>query len=461
MGNSARRGGKSAGTISQRSSLIKYRIWGLLLLLIAVWLGASYLTRILQINSQNLPTKAIDSAITDQKNLREFSREDLATLLSLPTSESNEPSSFKIDLDFWTQTIDDSLHSLQSSYPDDPQVEHLIGLVQLRLNRTRLAERNLKRSLELDPNHLETRLDLAKLNLELGRDQEAIDVLQPVKNDNRLPVETSLLLGDCLQRLGRLEEAEQFFRSAATHQANNSEAWKKLAGSQLQQQKLPESQQSITRAIELGSQDAELWLWLSQCLSLQQKPTEAATALKRWQETKSRPNHETLELSFETKHSLEMARMFSNSFRSLAAFYQDHGDLQAAHRMYESALNVNPWEAAALTAWANLFRKEGNNSKALQLNRKLLRLQPQEPAHYQNYANLCMQALQPQAAEAVLRLGCLNLPNDGNLQLLLARFLLLLNQPNEAVGPARIASQILRSREAEDVLIQAEHAAQK
>ncbi len=451
--------GKAASASADRSPRSKYVYCGVLLLLIVGISSVWYQYQISRIRSSRPRINATDAAQPMLIGLQDLSRDDLETLLSLPAPELDGFSSFKIDTDFWTQTIDDAFQSLKAAYPEDPQVEHLFGLVQLRLNRTKLAEPSLKRSLELDQDNIQIRTDLAKLYLQLGRDNEAIDVLLPLKKLQQLPAETVLLMGDCLQRLGRLEEAEQTFSTAAKLHANSSDAWTKLARVQLQQQKLQESQRSVDTAIKLDSQNAELWLLLNQILTLQKKPQEAAIALQRWQEQKERPSEETLELSFEAKHSLSMARVFSSSFRSMAALYQTHGGSAAAHRMYESAVKVNPLDAAALTAWASQFRKEGNISKAIEFNRRLLQLQPQEPAHYQNYANLCMEATQPREAEAALRLACMNLPNDGKMHLLLARFLLLLNKPVEAVAPARTASQILRSGEAEEVLSQAERAA--
>ncbi|MFO0941156.1 MAG: hypothetical protein U0930_10340 [Pirellulales bacterium] len=120
---------------------------------------------------------------------------------------------------------------------------------------------------------------------------------------------------------------------------------------------------------------------------------------------------------------------------------------------------MNPSDCDNVLAKANLFRRASQFEEAAQLMRKAIRMQPTDYSHYQNLANLSMEQKKPNQAEAALRLAGLALPESGQAKLTLARFLLLVNKPSEAIKPAQAAKRLLNSDEAEEVLSQVLNAA--
>jgi tetratricopeptide (TPR) repeat protein len=221
----------------------------------------------------------------------------------------------------------------------------------------------------------------------------------------------------------------------------------------MQLQKYEAAKSSVLRACDLDANDSENWLVLSSILRLQQQPDEAGKSLQRWKDLNER--HATLapaDRDLTVEHANSMARVFASIYRSMAVVYQSKGQLDKSQTCFQQSLAVYHNDAQALAGLAALHRRVGNLVKAVESNRKLLQIQPNEHAHYQNLANLAMEMGRPDVAEAVLRLACLRMPQNGTSYLTLARLLLLLKKNPQALQAAQLAHDKLRNAEAAELL---------
>lgn len=400
------------------------------------------------VNSKSGRERAADKAMQrspSRDSLAALTADELDAFLKLPSGVSPD-SKATMDVEAWTNKLDEALRAFDRDLPNDAQAEHLHGLIDSKLKRTQLAEPRLRKAVELSPDNLQMKLDLSDLLTQLGRDDEALTIL---KSSGPPPVPGSywVRLGDCQDRLGLLDDAARSFASAVATDAQNAEVWLKLGKTQLQLQKYAESEQSLRKAIELETGNADAWSQLGRVLSLQKRPEEAKTALTRAREvTTSKPVSSSE--SFEAAHAQSMAKVIGSAYRSLALLYQAKGNTNKAHAMFQQAMEADPTDWIALGKWAALMRGLGEFEQAAQLHKQLVKRDPMEAAHYQNLANVSMELDRPRDAEAALRLASLRRPSDGNSHLLLARFLLLTNKPAEAIEPARAAAKLLDSDEA-------------
>ncbi len=393
-----------------------------------------------------------DTPLSRSQSLEHFKIEELEAVLALPVMEPEPPSAL-LDLTHWNSKVETSIQQLTALFPNSAEVEHLHGLIQLRLKRTKLAEPLLQRCVEMAPSNPKMRIDLAELLLQLGRAEEALQVLHVPTIDAK-PMEAQYLemFGDCQVQMGQIAEAETSFRAALDIAPTLPSIWTKLGKVLLQQNQLAEAKQCATRAIEIDADLAQAWLLLHQLAVLQRETVEAREAFARWTAlTKVRPKIDQ-ETSFDEAHSQNMGMVYGSIFRSIATLYLSLGNLPQALTHLDLAIEINPRDTIALAARANQWRRIGDFQRAAELNRLLIRMQPLEAAHYQNLANLCMQLNQPLDAEATLRLACQRLPLNGQLHLALAQFLLYLGKPEEALAPARIAAKHLNSNAAHDIL---------
>lgn len=446
---SSKRIERMAATAPRRSSL------GYLLALLAVVASIAFLLRSIQFQSstgEDLTEQAAMQA--PNESLDSKSADALARLLQIPEAKPVSTATAN-EIETWTTILDQTLARMQRDYPNDAQVMHLHGLVQGRLKRTKLAEPSLRRCVALAPQDLQMRIDLADHLSQLGRDDEALSVLEEIDKGTALTSDYLNALGNCHTQLGQLEAAEKSYRLSLDNNSRQPDVWVRLGKVQLQLQKASASEQSARTAIESLPEDSEAWLLLGQALALLGRPEESRSSIEKSQEF-SETRWRVAQRDLDGEHSTAMSKVLCSSFRSAAILYQSKGHAQRAQELYEQSHRVDANDSLTLINWSALLRRIGTLDRAIDIHRQLVKLQPHEPAHYQNLANIFMTLDRPIEAEAILRLCGLNQPENGNSQLLLARFLLLLNKPREAIGPARNAVAILDTPESRDVLSLAE-----
>ncbi len=186
--------------------------------------------------------------------------------------------------------MDEACATLTSNYPGDAKAEHLYGLIQLRLKRTKSAEPLLRRAVELSPDNLQMRADLADLLLQLGQDEEALRVLlaaNAMKTPSIGSLQYYLLLADCQARIGDLESSEATLVLATQVAPTDDAAWLRLAKVQIQQRKAERAESSVRKALQQNASNAEAWQVLHQTLKLQRREQESKEALERWKKLKS------------------------------------------------------------------------------------------------------------------------------------------------------------------------------
>ncbi len=392
------------------------------------------------------PSRTRGSSTINQSTLERFSADELEKLLKLPQrSQVAADASFEVDA--WTQRIDKALQSLNEQFPSDAEAAHLTGLIQSRLKRTQLAEPALKRAVELAPGNAEMRLDLAELLAQLGREEDALVWLREVTTTSASP-EFLSKLGDCQVRLGQLDLAAETFAKALESSPKTITLWIKQGEVQLQQQAYEACEASVRKALELDANNIQAWTLLGRVLTLLKRTDQAKEAIARTAELKKaslgQPSDMTLDES--------TAKVYGAAFRSLAILLQTKANTDQANSMFALGLQADPEDWLALGKWAALLRKLGELEQAATFERRLIVAQPEEIAHYQNLANLSMELGRPREAEAALRLACLKLPGNGQCRLMLARFLVFLNKPNEAVKFAQAAHELLNSEESAQLL---------
>lgn len=394
-----------------------------------------------------------DRAISTQ-SLEGLTIEELEDKLDIPALGEIPERGKTIDIDAWTAQLDEACAGLKSSYPSDAKAEHLYGLIQLRLKRTKSAEPSLRRAVELSPANLQMRADLADLLMQLGQDEEALQVLVAANATEKSSVtslEYYLLLADCQARNGDLESSEATLVLATQVAPRDAAAWLRLAKVQLQQRNSAQAESSVRKAIKQNSTNAEAWQVLHQALKLQRRDDESKAALEQWNKYKSQ-NRVRDATTFDDEMASSMTKIFGSCFRSLAVLYESNGNKKVAQSMYQRAIWANPRDTSAILGWTNMLRSAGDFRTAIELNRRLVRLQPDEYLNYQNVANLSMELSRPRDAEAALRLACRRMPENGNAHLVLANFLLFLNKPGEAKAPANRAKQLLGTSESESLV---------
>ncbi|MDO8689581.1 MAG: tetratricopeptide repeat protein [Dehalococcoidia bacterium] len=136
--------------------------------------------------------------------------------------------------------------------PDSPRGFFLLGRLHHRLGRVDDALNELERAVRLDPSAVEARTFLARLHLEKGDAEEALEhcrVLMPVASQDPQPF---YLAFQSLLKLGREAEAIQVLEKA-TALSPDDPAWQRELGQAYAGVgRLLEAQQSYQRAVSIG-----------------------------------------------------------------------------------------------------------------------------------------------------------------------------------------------------------------
>jgi tetratricopeptide (TPR) repeat protein len=91
---------------------------------------------------------------------------------------------------------------------------YALGWLDIKLNRTAEARRNLGHCLTLAPDHADARYELAQLELDAGNLDAAEKLLGTVLARNPKHAKANLAFGDILLRKGQLAEAQTYYETA-------------------------------------------------------------------------------------------------------------------------------------------------------------------------------------------------------------------------------------------------------
>lgn len=276
---------------------------------------------------------------------------------------------------------------LLQNHPNDPAVHQLLAEVALRRGEMAHAIRSAAASLARRPDHVPTlllagraaraaenlaeaigflrrasmlapdRADAAFLTcatlLELG-DPEAGTLLTrllasfPDKSDGWS------LLGDALQRAGKMEAALAAFTRAA--RAHPSVAVNLRCGAVLELLgRFGEALDAYRRAMQMAPESGEAWLKLGLCLQRLKEVESARTALE---------------------HAVTLSPASSEAWFALGLIRQDQRDPTAAADAYRRALDIRPELVEAIVNLGICYQEIGNLPEAKAFYRRALEIRP-------------------------------------------------------------------------------------
>ncbi|MDH4228919.1 MAG: tetratricopeptide repeat protein [Nitrospirota bacterium] len=117
------------------------------------------------------------------------------------------------------------LEKTSAAHPDNPRVWFLLGVAYTETGRPEDAARVFRTALERDPAHTMARYNLAALDFQAGRwDEAASGFLQVGRETPKLAAATALNAGLARYRQGRTDEARQLFQLALSRNPGDNVA---------------------------------------------------------------------------------------------------------------------------------------------------------------------------------------------------------------------------------------------
>jgi tetratricopeptide (TPR) repeat protein len=217
------------------------------------------------------------------------------------------------------------------------------------------AEQSYRRMLSLQPDNCDALHLLGVIAHQMGRHDEAVDLIQRAINANKRAPQFYNNLGSALQELGRLEEAGRAFRRALNLKPDVAETHRNLAKLLERQGRLKEAMTSLKRALALQPDNAESHYDLGHTLASQGSDAEAAACYRR---------------------ALALRPDYAEAHNNLGIALAHQGHLGEALACYRQALAVKPDYAEALDNLGRGFLAQGRAGEAEQTFSEVLKLRP-------------------------------------------------------------------------------------
>jgi tetratricopeptide (TPR) repeat protein len=240
------------------------------------------------------------------------------------------------------------------------------GWVLERLNDKEGSMKDLKRALELDPDHVQVRLRLAEMFLERSNPVEALPLLEGLHQ--QFPDRPAVIarLGECRYMQGQPKEARRLLEAAVEHLPKDPSVLIHLARLELQEKRPAKAEQWARRALKVDPTDTEAEFTLAAILQAQGRWDEAKVVLEQHKKDTALLKRVAKVLQQEAEHPntdpaalAEMGALFLHTNERVGLYW--------LHR----ALERDPENQPAHKALAEFYKRKGDAAKAAAHRRRL------------------------------------------------------------------------------------------
>lgn len=291
---------------------------------------------------------------------------------------------------------------LMSRFPKVPEALHVVALLHSELQNTAEAERIWRECIPLAPHQPGPYVGLARVVMDLGRDDEAVEILKNAQAAGCSTTDLYNELANAFTKTGMLEEADQAVQQGLQAFPKSVDLWVQSGQIQNQLGKFPEAEKSLRRAIELGATSETVYFALANACARQGKQEEAARFRQEFADRKQTRVADSDE-GFQKRYDVEMRRIAASSIYRAATVYDDQGDSQQSEKLLRRAIQLAPKNASIYSDLARLYRQTGRFADALVIQKRVVELDPQEIMHHLNLASLSQQLGDNVAAEKDLQ----------------------------------------------------------
>jgi superkiller protein 3 len=281
--------------------------------------------------------------------------------------------------------------------------------VQNELGRKDAAERLAQLSLQLDPNRADVCMFLARLMIREDRLEEAAAALR-----NAVQIEPAITsgysqLGMVLDRLGNRKKAEAAFCEAIRLNPKDGTARLLLGRLLLEQDQVKQAITELEEAARLDPESANPFYALSQA---QRRPGDeelAEKALVKFQELKQKEEAKMDAQNLGVDNAKDLRELAASFHIGAAVLLGREGKEAKAQDHLRQAVQITPEEPKPYELLAELYSKNGQLAEARRMLETLTRLRPQQVTYGVNLGTLLLRLKEwPEATAELKRVLRLN-----------------------------------------------------
>lgn len=306
------------------------------------------------------------------------------------------------------------LETARLRFADDPAIHRIAGITYTELQLSEQATKCFERSLELNSKDIQTAVEYAALQSQTGNPELAIERLSKLKDAPDSSVELYHALGDAQMQKGDIDQAILTLQTGLHRFPKAPKLLGLLAQAQNQAGDFAAAESNARQAMEIAGNSDQLIMALSTSLLRQGKREEGLAVRQKHSQKPASPkvDDDTYKESF--------AQFASHTYGLLANVYESHGDVQTAEKWRVFGLELNPANTRILVSLGEMLRKSQRINEAIPIYQRLIALEPDNTAHYNNLASLALANQDIRLALYALEQGA-NRDRTGYLSLQTAR----------------------------------------
>ena len=314
--------------------------------------------------------------------------------------------------------------------PKDLETHLLLGQLYGLNHDSAKAEAQFKLGQSLDSNSEEAVLNMARLYVEQGQVQQAIDALNRIPADDR-SARIDVALGAALDQVRRYKDAAAAYRAALEEEPANPETQRALATALLAENQLDEALAVYRDILQADPNDAQAQMKVSEIQRRQGHYTEALASLNKAKTLNG--TSENLELSFNEAVLYDALGKYGDAEATLQSV------LSATTRpdgKYPEAERNN--RATFLDRLGVVYREQNKTLESIAAYKKIVELGGDNVIRgYQGEIETYRDARLWKEATAASAEAAKALPKDRGVQLLYAFQLAISGQPDQGVALAK------------------------
>lgn len=376
----------STGFLESKKSSASYRGMGILLAASAITSG------VILVYLLTTPAPSPDKPATENSLLTES--DSVAAikqrLASNPSRIAKRPIAIPLEERAYNNEIEqaDLLERLEAArlrFADDSAIHRIAGITYTELQLTEKATQCFERSLELKPDSIETAVEYAALQSKAGNPDLAIERLSKLKDAPAANAGLFHALGEALMQKGDIEQAIPSLKKGLERFPKEPKLLSLLAQAQNQSGDFVSAELNAKQALEIGGSNDQLVMALSTALLRQGKREEGLVVRQKHSQKPDSPT-----LNDDELYRQSFAKFASHTYGLLANVYESHGDLDTAEKWRVFGLQLNPGNTRILVSLGEMLRKSQRIDEAIPIYERLIVLEPENPAHYNNLASLAL-----------------------------------------------------------------------
>lgn len=290
---------------------------------------------------------------------------------------------------------------LDSEFSSSVDGLHAAAMTFAEFKQTKRAEETWRKCLALNPVEVGPYVGLAAVLSQRGDDEQAVTLLRDALESGKKSAELMSEIAKGLSNLGELELADAVLKEGVEFFPDCVEIWAQRGTVDMQLQRIESAETAFRKAIELGGDSKSLQIMLANSLTRQGKTQEAQQLPSNTKISNPIPSKDQLP-TFEITYLKTLKGLAVRLFQIGSQAAIANGKPLLAEEWLLRTIAIEPSDLSTYMDLSAVYRRTNRLKEALEVQERLLELQPKNVLNHINLASVASQLGRYDLAERVL-----------------------------------------------------------